>query len=196
MKFNDINKRYTEVVAEYMANGYTINAGTMGGSQGEIASIDLTDGAEIIRIAVESFREWNDNVKEGIQIIVGRSTDGVKPNRGERMSSTIWTNHLDIIFCEKFFKIGESRKNGQYYDFYGTEAEADEAGAKNMERWRNRNKSNQHASKDITAKALQIVLPVVRREFKINRVVKTYVKVSKRDDGYYVSYKNTAYKMK
>lgn len=35
MKFNEINKRYTELVTEYLNKGYHINAGTMAGSQGE-----------------------------------------------------------------------------------------------------------------------------------------------------------------
>ena len=55
MKFADINKRYTEIVNEYIAKGYTINTATMSGSQGEIAKIDFTDGTEIIRIRVASF---------------------------------------------------------------------------------------------------------------------------------------------
>ena len=29
MKFADINKRFTEIVAEYIAKGYTINTKTM-----------------------------------------------------------------------------------------------------------------------------------------------------------------------
>lgn len=35
MKYIDINKRYTEIVTEYMARGYIINTRTMSGSQGE-----------------------------------------------------------------------------------------------------------------------------------------------------------------
>ena len=48
MKFIDINREFTAAANSYMAQGYYINAGTMGGSQGEVAHIDLTNGTEII----------------------------------------------------------------------------------------------------------------------------------------------------
>ena len=38
MKFIDINREFTAAANSYMAQGYYINAGTMGGSQGEVAS--------------------------------------------------------------------------------------------------------------------------------------------------------------
>ena len=60
MKYADINKRYTEIISEYMATGYTLNSSTMTGSQGETASIDLTDGKEIIRVLVSRFSDWGD----------------------------------------------------------------------------------------------------------------------------------------
>lgn len=54
MKFESINLRYTEVIAEWLAKGYTINFATMSGHQGEISKIDLTDGKEIIRIMLDT----------------------------------------------------------------------------------------------------------------------------------------------
>lgn len=36
MKFIDINREFTAAANSYMAQGYYINAGTMGGSQGEV----------------------------------------------------------------------------------------------------------------------------------------------------------------
>ena len=54
MKFIDINREFTAAASSYMAQGYYINAGTMGGSQGEVAHIDLTNGAEIIRVLLTS----------------------------------------------------------------------------------------------------------------------------------------------
>jgi len=50
MKFETINRKFTEVVSEWIGKGYAFNTATMGGSQGEIAKVDLTDGKEIIRI--------------------------------------------------------------------------------------------------------------------------------------------------
>ena len=96
MKYAEINKRYTEIVAEYMAKGYTVNTTTMGGSQGEIAHLDLTDGREIIRILVDSFHEWTDTSLDGVEIRVGRAAAEIKPNYSE-CHQTIWNNRLEVL---------------------------------------------------------------------------------------------------
>ena len=41
MNQNDINRAFTEKVAELLSRGYQIYPGTMGGSQGEIAHVDF-----------------------------------------------------------------------------------------------------------------------------------------------------------
>ena len=79
MKYADINKRFTEIVAEYISKGYTINTASMRGSQGEIAKVDLTNGTEIIRVMVNNFSDLSNGI-DGIQITVGRSTDKALPN--------------------------------------------------------------------------------------------------------------------
>ena len=96
MKYADINKKYTAIIAEYLANGYTINTRTMGGSQGDYAHIDLTNGTEVIRILVETFHEWGKLSIEGLEIIVGRADSEVIPNC-ESDYCTLWNNRLDII---------------------------------------------------------------------------------------------------
>lgn len=55
MKYIDINKRFTEIVSEYIAAGYTLNTASMNGSEGEISKVDLTDGKEILRVLVRRF---------------------------------------------------------------------------------------------------------------------------------------------
>ena len=50
MNQNDINRAFTEKVAELLSRGYQIYPGTMNGSQGEIAHVDLYRGDEIIRV--------------------------------------------------------------------------------------------------------------------------------------------------
>ena len=121
MTFKDINARFTEIVAEYISRGWRMNAGTMSGSQGEIAHIDLTDGASIIRVVVESFTDY-ENQTEGVEIKVGRSTDKVKAD-GQRDLATIWNNRLEIICAEKFYQIGRERRDGS--KFYGSKEEAE-----------------------------------------------------------------------
>lgn len=62
MKYIDINRKFTETVSSYIAQGYIINTASMSGSQGEIAHIDLTDGKQIVRVLLDSFTE--DEVQE------------------------------------------------------------------------------------------------------------------------------------
>ena len=57
--YADINQEFSDAVAEYMSKGYSINTGTMDGSQGEVAHIDLTDGNEIVRVLLTyDFIPW------------------------------------------------------------------------------------------------------------------------------------------
>lgn len=76
MKFIDINREFTAAANSYMAQGYYINAGTMGGSQGEVAHIDLTNGTEIIRVLLTTFNNYLGT--EGVELIVGRVKDDIK----------------------------------------------------------------------------------------------------------------------
>ena len=49
----DIREAYTAKVNEYLARGMKINIGTMSGTQGEIARVDVTDGEYIYRIRLD-----------------------------------------------------------------------------------------------------------------------------------------------
>ena len=185
MKYIDINKRYSEIVAEYISKGYTINTASMSGSQGEIAKIDLTDGNEIIRISVSTFVEYR-RVTEGYEIIVGRYTEGeTKPHNSDRMYSTIWNSKPEIIYSERFYKID------RYGDFLGTEEEAIHANAVRSERYNNR--------KDVTPtpapskKAIEIAKRIIRRKFGYNRINTSEVKIFKGESGYIVSYHGKRY---
>lgn len=133
MKFEAINKKFNELVAGYMANGYYFNAGTMGGSQGEIAHVDLTNGKEIIRVVMDYFSdEINGYMVDGIELIVGRSTDKALPNRN-RSYDTIWNNRLEVLHTERYYEIGR-RANEE--DWYGTKEECVAKWEKAAERWR------------------------------------------------------------
>ena len=103
MKYADINKRYTEIISEYMATGYTLNSSTMTGSQGETASIDLTDGKEIIRVLVSRFSDWGDKASfEGVDIIAGRAdlSERITPNNDSTWG-TIWNDRLQVRYKSK-----------------------------------------------------------------------------------------------
>ena len=103
MTFKNINERFSAIVGEYLDKGYTINAGTMSGLQGEVAKVDMTNGKEILRIRIEScgggIRE-----PENISISVGKCTDKVRANRNNEWN-TIWNDHLEELHRETYYAL-------------------------------------------------------------------------------------------
>lgn len=135
MKYADINRRFTEIAAEYMAAGYVLNTASMNGSGGEIANLDLTDGQEIIRLLVTRFHDWGDCcTNEGVDIIVGRAAkeDRAEPHADSGWQ-TIWNSHLEVLRQERFYQVGEDWGDG---NFYGTQKEAEAAWAIRMRRYK------------------------------------------------------------
>lgn len=137
MKFIDINREFTAAANSYMAQGYYINAGTMGGSQGEVAHIDLTNGTEIIRVLLTTFNNYLGT--EGVELIVGRVKDDIKPNQEDRWN-TVWNERLEVISNKKFYRLNNRAQDG----FYGTEEEANAAEEKRFDRYKSR-RSNDSA---------------------------------------------------
>ncbi len=185
MTYADINNRFTRIVAEYIAQDYTFNTSSMGGSQGEIANVDLTNGKEIIRILVENFSDWRENV-EGVKIVIGKSTDRVIPHSGHGFE-TVWNTHLEVIYTEFFYKTG---RRGNYY---GTKEEADAARNISLERYKRREIC--HTKYFHSDKAKAIAERVVRNKFGYRRINPAEVRISKTSNGYYVVYRNNAYRL-
>ena len=119
MKYTDINKLFTEKVAEYILKGYTLNSSTMKGSQGERAKVDLTDGTEIIRICVVDFTDEEHWFLHGTEVLVGRATDNVQPDT-ESTWSVIWTSNLEVLSEDRFYEVDETEAG----KVYGTRDEA------------------------------------------------------------------------
>ena len=93
--YTDINREFSHVVSEYIAKGYIINTGTMNGSQGEVAHVDLTNGNEIVRVVLMyNFATWP---AQEYKIIVGKVQSTVVPNLKGNEAETIWNNELEIV---------------------------------------------------------------------------------------------------
>lgn len=191
MKFAEINKRYTEIVAEYISKGYTINAGTMSGSQGEMAHIDLTDGNEIIRVLVCNKTEHDEEYRriDTCQIIVGKCSDtNIVINSEDRMSYTIWNGRLEVILCEKFYQLSRfSSKSTEY----GTKEEAEIAERKRVQRYRNRSTDRI----DLTDKYLELGKQIAKRVWNKKKISSSDIRVYKRFNHYFVTYKYETYKL-
>lgn len=176
----DIENIYTDTIREYLDNGYRIYYSTMGGSQGEIAKIDLTNDKEVIRILLESKTE---NYREHpihkymdldyLAIIVGRNTDKLW---GDTFSDIIWNQHLELISEIRFYKIG--RRNNS---FFGTKQEAINAMHKYYERLKFRSFDWANERIEINSdEAKRIVLPFVKRQYKCkSATVKDIEKIEK-----------------
>lgn len=107
MNQNDINRAFTEKVTELLGRGYQIYPGTMGGSQGEIAHVDLYKGDEIIRVLLDHSVGHGEK-PDGVRLIVGRNADRICMNCFDKLGNTIWNNHLGILSEIEFCQIGEN----------------------------------------------------------------------------------------
>ena len=129
MNQNDINRAFTEKVTELLSRGYQIYPGTMNGSQGEIAHVDLYKGEKIIRVLLDRFCGHGEK-PDGFRLIVGRNTDRIRMNCFDTLGNTIWNNRLEILSEIEFCQIGEN---------YYTDAETGRAvQAKRFARWQTR----------------------------------------------------------
>ena len=191
MKYMDINKRYTEIVTEWIGKGYTINTATMSGSQGEKARVDLTNGTEVIRVLIGSYNDYKEHT-EGIEIIVGKCIDNVKPHNAENYH-TIWNDHLEVLHCERFGLVGDSRRGY----FYGTEAEAKTAKRKRYERWRRNNAGCVEKVNFENGKAVTLAKKYILRKNICKRIsthdISVYKKIDNGKAQYAIAYKSAEY---
>lgn len=191
MKYIDINQKFTAKVAEYIAKGYTINTATMSGSQGEVAHVDLTDGKQVVRVLLDSFTEYDSfNSLSGLEIVVGTPADKVVPYDTVRYN-TIWNNRLEVIESERFYEIGSSKRRGN--TFYGTKAEAEQAEALSVERYKAKSKTSPYI--DLTDRYLPLAVSIVKKRTGCTRVQKVNVRIHKDSKGYIVSYRNELYRL-
>ena len=148
MTKNDIRSIYTQKVAELLAQGYQINPETMGGSQGEMAHIDLTNGSEILRVLIETHGGYGDSYGDLLTIRVGRCT--------EKLTShwhIIWNNKLETLSEIKLAKISEN--------FYTTLEEGRRMAEVRHSRWRN---CNRELRKEVGDAYKSVALRWLRRQ--------------------------------
>lgn len=99
-KKQDIDRIFTEKVSELIAQGFQINPATMGGSQGEIARVDLCKGDELIRVLLESRSGWGE-YPDYLSLTVGRCTEPLR-NDSFNTHEIIWNHKLEIVSEIKF----------------------------------------------------------------------------------------------
>ena len=122
MTKNDIRSIYTQLVSDLLAKGYQIHPETMGGSQGEMAHIDLTNGSEILRVLIETHGGYGDSYGDLLTIRVGRCTEPITSHW-----HIIWNNKLETLSEIKLAKISET--------FYTTPEEGMQMAELRWKRW-------------------------------------------------------------
>ena len=118
MKKQEIRKLYTEKVAELLAQGYTIFPDTMGGSQGEIAHIDLTNGSEILRVLLEKGYRYDRHeggyYGDTLILTVGKASDDTVVH--QNWDGTLWNKRLEPRFQIEWAEISDgSRRTSDWY---------------------------------------------------------------------------------
>lgn len=167
MKYAEINRRVTEIVAEYIRRGYSINTSTMGGGQGEVSHIDLTDGYSIIRIVVQHFYCKDDFYNDGYEIIVGRADDTVRADQPPANTvGTIWNDRMNLFHREAFYEIG---KRYGYPVWYGNRDEAIAARNVRTERTVRNYSISPDQNDSMTGNAVKIAERYIRRVTGIKR---------------------------
>lgn len=125
MKHTEIEAIFTAKVTEYIQKGYTFNLTTMSGSQGEIGSVDLRKGDEVLRILLENKRKYDHEARldrEMVVLTVGRWNEAIPDDRPfDSMGATIWNSRLEVIEQRSFYQISRRK------DFYIEDKEAYDA---------------------------------------------------------------------
>ena len=178
MYFSDINKRFTNIVAEYIGNGYTINAATMCDIEEEIAKVDLTNGNEIIRIQLRPEYSQSDRV-EFFSLEVGKCPVNILPNYHSNLYF-IRRSSLEILECEQFYKVGEKRDGRAFYGDYDHARYA--AYVRIQRQYRN---ETEDKFMDLTEKRIEIAKRLLKRKFPYSQIKECDIALVKRSGGGY-----------
>lgn len=189
MYFSDINKRFTDIVAEYIGNGYTINAATMCDIEEEIAKVDLTNGNEIIRIQLRPEYSKSDKV-EFISLEVCKCPVNILPNYHNNLYH-VRRNSLEILECEQFYQVGEKRAGRVFYGDYDHARYA--AIVRTERKYRN---ETSDTFMELTEKRMEIVKRLLRRKFPYREIKECDIALVKLlDGGYDILYGSHTYRM-
>ena len=118
-KVKELNEKFTEVTNKYLAQGMKFNVGTMAGHQGEIAKIDLTDGKDVYRIAMDSKSVHPEDWKYTFDavIITVEKFEDADDSTMLRPFDTLWSGRGQQVEQYTWYRIGY-REDGAYTDDY------------------------------------------------------------------------------
>ncbi len=136
MKKQDIRNLFTQKVTELLNQGYTLFPDTMGGSQGEIAHIDLSNGSEILRVLLCRDTHWERGeggyIGDSVRLTVGKAAPDTRVF--ENWDGIVWNNRLETRFEIEWAWIGSNRRS----DWYTTMEEGRRISRLQLERFKAR----------------------------------------------------------
>lgn len=112
MKFADINKKFSEAVAEKLANGFQICCNTMSGSQGEIAHVNFinAEGDHYTLMLEQCLRLKREKIWLNRLVITWAKSKGLKGDFNGRTCVTFWRgeNYVEVISQQCYWKVSEN----------------------------------------------------------------------------------------
>ena len=124
MKYAEINKLYTEAIANYLKQGYVINTSTQSGTySNEIAHCDLTSGDDLVRVVLMNF--YDENFRPSVagislQVLVMRldrpTLKDFKPNQ-KHGTHDLWNENSIVVDRKDWYCIRRESEicvNGEY----------------------------------------------------------------------------------
>ena len=119
MKYAEINKLYTEAIANYLKQGYVINTSTQSGTySNEIAHCDLTSGDDLVRVVLMNF--YDENFRPSVagislQVLVMRldrpTLKDFKPNQ-KHGTYDLWNENSIVVDRKDWYCI---RRESEIY---------------------------------------------------------------------------------
>lgn len=193
MKNAEINRLFSEKVADYIGKGYVINSDSMHSLEWDSddisswsfkANVDLYNGVDLLRIAIVDRRVYGDYATKRPSERT-RNVEVLKAPSGYKRRDSFPTSKSEIVWQYKFYEVG--------YEFYGTCDEAKKAAEIRRERRELRNAMERdddplcgHISLE-TPLAKALVLPFVQRQKGFKRATMKDIDRIVRDiqtDGY------------
>lgn len=137
--------------------------------------------------------DWSDKASfEGVDIIVGQAdlSERIIPD-SDSTWGTIWNNQLQMLRQERFYQVGENRRDEK---FYGTREDAEAAYMLRFQRYKNTREHKPQES--LNPKMLEVARRVIREKLGIKRIDCANVRIAKNSDGKYViGYRGKAYQL-
>lgn len=169
MKYKSIDARMTEIVADFIRNGWLLNTNSFSGHQGEVAKVDLTNGTDVVRIVLDAFSQFSDgesdNITEyyisGYRITIGYGDkrDCFHPH-DPLGYSPLWTVHLQNSVSECFYCLGATYRSVNW--FTTNKEEAIEAYRLRFKRYANKGSLPPHH--ELPDAARKVALRILRRK--------------------------------